>query len=126
MDFQSTLSTLFSPIIKIGDWIRQQFNSVWGWVISFLVFLMAPLKWVLDQVTYWVTYLNDQVLLLTEKVLEFWENLNGAWANVATTMATANAIFPLSHLFLVTGILVVLWAVAILYRVIKSWVPTVA
>lgn len=121
-----SLQILFSPITKLFDWLKSFIIGWWAWVLSIFVFILVPINFILDIILNFLSYLNTQLITMTTSVTSFWAYLDTTYSSVATVLAIANALFPLSTLFSILTLLFSVWIVGLLYRAIKSYVPTLS
>lgn len=122
----SLLSALFKPLQEAIDWIRKAIFSSWSWILSIFVILLSPLQWFFESVAYYLGYISEKLQQIAEITSGFWDNLLAAYSNITPYLALANGLFPLTHLFVALSVLFGLWVLAIIYRAIKSYVPTIS
>jgi hypothetical protein len=119
-------TVLFTPIFKVLDWIKQFILSWWGWVLGIFAFILIPINYVLDLFIAWFNFLNTRILQLTDYIEGIWDGLTSTYSSVASTLAIGNALFPLGTLFTILTLLFILWVIGLVYRLIKSYVPTLS
>jgi hypothetical protein len=120
------LKIIISPIVKLFEWTRTLLNNFWLWLISILLMLATPVIWFLDFCNWVITYIRSLVVITNDYVASLWSNFDNSFASAREFLALANGIVPLNQLFVALGIIVFLWAIAITYRAIKSFVPTIS
>jgi len=120
------LQSVLSPIFQVLEWVRKIINSWIAWLFWLLVLLLAPLQWVFETVTYWFLYLTYLINQMTDRVHGFWSSFNSSYSQISEYIAISNGLFPVGHLFSAIGVLLILWVLAIIYRLIKSYVPTLS
>ena len=120
------LADFFAPLIKGFDWFRQWINSAWLWVLGLFAYILAPIEWFLDFVINALNYLTAKLNDLTAKVESMWDKFHESYDKISHILAISNAIFPINHLLVCLGVLISVWLIAMIYRLIKSWIPTVS
>jgi len=120
------LASLLKPVYAILDWIRKQFNLFWIWISSLLIVLLAPLAWFFDLLTSWFIYLGTILDKIQAIINKGWSTVEQAAGSLSGVFAIANYLVPIDHIFIALGALLVLWVLALIYRAIKSYVPTLS
>ena len=117
---------IVAPIIKLFDWLKQFLLGWFGWLLGILAFLLIPINYFLDLIISFFTFLNARITSLTTSINNFWDNLTSTYSSVASVLSVANALFPLSTLFIILYLLFILWIIGIIYRAVKSYIPTLS
>lgn len=126
MEIWKYFKALFYPILKILDWYKQFVLKYFTFVFSILLVVLTPVNWLFDVILSWVLWMDTKVIELKDIVDTFWQNLDSNYSGIAQTLAIANALFPLSQLFVIINLLIGAYILANLYRLIKSWLPTLS
>jgi hypothetical protein len=119
-------NTLLQPLYKLFDWLKQFVIGWFGWILGIVAFLLIPLNYILDLFISWLTFLNTRLTQATEYIMEIWDYLGDTYSGVATTLSIANSLFPLGTLFSILTLLFFLWIIGLIYRLVKSYIPTLS
>lgn len=120
------LAALLAPLISAIDWIRQWVNGVWVFVLGFIAWLLTPIKWFLKYVEDSLLWMSEQLDTFRQFVDDLWDRFFAAYGQIGNVLSIANGIVPLNHIFAALTMLFSLWLIALIYRLVKSWIPTVA
>jgi len=116
---------LFQPIYTFFGWIKPFVTGWLAWVIAFITGLLVPIKWYIQWVTFWIGFAKETFLLMASCVTGMWNAILSAFGPAQTVLAVGNAIFPLDTLLQALACLLGIWIVGLLYRLIKSYIPTI-
>lgn len=117
---------LFKGVFEFFAWVGRQVNYVWLWFLSFLGILFAPITWALEWFTSLIDNLTGKLALIETKIDTLWSQMESAYPAVSGFFGYANGLFPLSHLFAALTSLFILAVLLAIYRLIKSWIPTLS
>jgi hypothetical protein len=106
--FKTVLKTTWDFGVKGWSWI---IGIIWMFVMGVSTFVGA----VTDMVTTMISKITSWVLPSTSVV-----------QNVSDWLSIANTFAPITEGFVVLSALSVLWASGLVYRFLKSWVPTLS
>lgn len=116
---------VYDPVL---DWLGRSMAGLFSFLrttgAKMVVLLVAPfaafLNLVSDMILKVETFFNDMISVGTNALGEV------VSLNVGTMFAIGNSFFPIDLCFQYSGVLVSLWLVALVYRTIKSFIPTLS
>jgi hypothetical protein len=117
---------VLKPIRLMFEWLRALLNTVWLWVLSLLAILFAPVLWILDLIIEFQNLMITQLNSILTKVTGLMQAVWSAVGALGYPLGLANAFIPVTEIFAALTFLFVLWVLGLLYRLIKSWIPTVS
>src|ERR1051326_1840024 len=111
----------------VGIWngIKWLFNAVWTWTHNVWAWLL------LITIGTWdiLNRMGDGIVWLISRIPSFGDFLGGH-NNLTgfdlSALSYANYVFPLDSLLGAVVVYAGAWIVALVYRVVKSWIPTLA
>jgi hypothetical protein len=126
----NTLSQIFRsalyPLRFIADWLQRFLLSSRGFVFAFLTLALAPFGWLADFVIWLQSLLLVQILGATALLSTMWDNINSAFAILMPPLAFINVFVPITQLLVAFSLLLALWVFGLLYRFVKSLIPTLS
>lgn len=89
-------------------------------------------RWLADQITDWIgaffdllrTFGDSAIASMKSAALAAVPSMSASWVDLQVNRA--NGFFPLSETVTLMGVYLGLWALVWAYKLIKSWIPTVA
>lgn len=123
MRFWQYLGVLLKPVLINLNWFRQFLAKWYVWALGLLSVILAPFNWIFGWLLSLIAWLNLKLQDLTDIVNAIWGALDDSYPAVANILAIANAILPVDELFKAFAVLITLWAIALIYRFTKSWIP---
>jgi hypothetical protein len=124
----NTLSQIFRaalyPFRVVLDWARSFLVSTWGFILAAVSLIVAPLGWLADFVIWIQGLMLSRLVAAQELVSGFWADIGAAFLVLAGPLAFINSFIPLGQLLVAFSLLLALWVIALLYRFVKSLIPT--
>jgi hypothetical protein len=119
-------TTLIDWLERLWEAVLAVFQTVWDWTkygYVWLVGLVLAFVTVTQQVVVTVgQFVSDLATTLGSLTLSTSPGSTGAFSD---WLAVGNTIFPVQEGFTLMAALSVTWLACIVYRFIKSWIPTV-
>ena len=115
----STIVNLFDAAIVVGQTLWDWLKTGYAWIIALIVVLLAIIQAIVDRA---YEVLSTLVTSIANIIVPD-GHVTTASQNI---LDTANTFFPVSEGFIMLIAFCALWAAAITYRLIKSWLPTLS
>jgi hypothetical protein len=126
----NTLSQIFRaalyPFRVVLEWVRGFAVSTWGFVLACLSLIVAPLGWFADFVIWVQGLMLSRIVAAKDLVSGFWADIGAAFSVLAGPLAFINSFIPLGQLLVAFSLLLALWVLGLLYRLVKSFLPTLS
>jgi len=119
--------TLFNWFQSAWDWIVGLFQNIWDWCRPSFVWVMTTFVAVVSITNQVVQFVWDGLQKIVTLVSQLAIQGQDQSANAAVDwLNRANTFFPIHEGLSLMTALTILWGVAITYRLVKSWLPTLS
>lgn len=119
------LDGLIAFFVGLWNGVKLLFNTVWTWthnVWAWLLLITVGTWNILNKIGDGIVWLFGQIPTLGDFL-----SGHGALSGYSlSALGYANYVFPLDSLLGAVAVYASAWIVALVYRVIKSWIPTLA
>lgn len=116
------INVLTGSFRLVNDLLRRAFKGikrayvvVGGMILALGTFIVKALKWGVEQMEEYSTTVNGQQSEAQQNV-----------AQVMGFVEKVNAVIPLEELISAFAVYMTVWIAVTIYRIVKSWIPTVS
>jgi hypothetical protein len=124
--FSQLANTLFNLLRTIWEGFKSVLKICWDFGVKGWTWIVGIIWMFVMGVSTFITAITDMVTTLISKLAGLVLPSSNVVQNVSDWLSVGNTFAPVVEGFVVLTALSVLWASCLVYRFIKSWIPTVA